>query len=112
MVVFYAMKDALTPLFTNIVALGIRWGLVALLVRTLTGTHLILSVPLAAAGAGIGETLLLSTILYFRLRSKVRTDKGMQRLERWRRHTRSVIIPASPVEVKLVEEAEEHNPDY
>ena len=104
MVVFYAMKDAWTPLFTNIVALGIRWGLVAFLVRTLTGTHIILSVPLAAAGAGIGETLLLGTILYFRLRSKVRTDKGMQRLERWRSHASSVIMPASTVEEDEIDE--------
>ena len=100
-IVFYAMKDAWTPLFTNIVALGIRWGLIVLLLRTLTGTHVILSVPLAAAGAGIGETILLGTVLYFRLRSKVQTDKGMQRLERWRSRASGVIMPASPVEAHI-----------
>ncbi len=104
LVVFYAMKDALTPLFTNIVALGIRWGLIILLLRTLTGTHVILSIPLAAAGAGIGETIILGTVLYFRLRSKVQTDKGMQRLERWRNRASGMIIPAPPVGEDLEDE--------
>ena len=99
-VVFYAMKDAWTPLATNIVALVIRWSLVAFLTRTLTGTHVILSVPLAAAGAGYGETLLLGIILYFRLRAKSREDKGMQRLER-RRNAVNVVNAVKDVKSEV-----------
>src|SRR5581483_1861618 len=65
--------------------------------RTLHGQHIILSIPLAGAGSGSIETILLSTILYIRLRAKVRTDIGMQRLERWRNRARGVIVPALPV---------------
>lgn len=107
-VVFYAMKDAWTPLGTNIVALVIRWSLVAFLVRTLTGTHVILSVPLAAAGAGYGEAILLGTILYFRMRKKTLTDKGMQRLERRRSGVKAEISePISmPVQLPEMDEAD------
>ncbi|MEO8971558.1 MAG: murein biosynthesis integral membrane protein MurJ [Ktedonobacteraceae bacterium] len=96
-IVFYALKDAWTPFFVNLIGLGIHFLLVVYFLRTLHGQHIILSIPLAGAGSGSIETVLLGTVLYFRLRSKVRTDKGMQRLERWRNRARGIIIPALPV---------------
>ncbi|HLX40530.1 MAG TPA: murein biosynthesis integral membrane protein MurJ, partial [Ktedonobacteraceae bacterium] len=93
-IIFYAMKDAWTPFFTNLIALGIHFALVMYFVRTLHGQHIILSIPLAGAGSGTAETVLLGTILYFRLQARVRTDKGMQRLERWRNYARGIIVPA------------------
>ncbi len=107
-IIFYALKDAWTPFFANLIGLSIHFLLVVYFLRTLHGQHIILSIPLAGAGSGIVETLLLGTILYFRLRSKVRTDKGMQRLERWRNHARSIIVPVLPAggEVGNVSEPE------
>jgi len=93
-IIFYAMKDAWTPFVINLIGLGIHFLLVIYLLRTLHGQHIILSIPLAGAGSGTVETVLLGTILYFRLRSKVQTDKGMQRLERWRNRTRNMAVPA------------------
>jgi putative peptidoglycan lipid II flippase len=95
-IIFYALKDAWTPFFANLIGLGIHFVLVMYFIRTLHGQHIILSIPLAGAGSGIVETVLLGSILYFRLRSKVRTDKGMQRLERRRNRARGVIVPAFP----------------
>jgi putative peptidoglycan lipid II flippase len=92
-IIFYALKDAWTPFFINLIGLGIHFLLVVYLLRTLHGQHIILSIPLAGAGSGTAETVLFATILYLRLRSKVRTDKGMQRLERWRNRARGTMIP-------------------
>jgi hypothetical protein len=44
----------------------------------------VLAVPLAAAGVGIVESLLLGSLLYVRLGAKIHTDKGLQRLVRMR----------------------------
>ena len=81
---FYALKDARTPLLINILGLATRWSLIIVLLRLLTGSHMILAIPLAAGGVGIVETLVLGSLLFIRLRSKVKTDKGMLRLERRR----------------------------
>jgi len=81
---FYALKDARTPLLINILGLATRWSLIILLLRLFTGSHMILAIPLAAGGVGIVETLVLGSLLFIRLRSKVKTDKGMLRLERRR----------------------------
>jgi len=81
---FYALKDARTPLLINILGLATRWSLIILLLRLLTGSHMILAIPLAAGGVGIVETLVLGSLLFIRLRSKVKTDSGMLRLERRR----------------------------
>ena len=89
---FYALKDARTPLGGDVLALAARWTLIYMLTRTLTGTHVILAVPLAAAGAGISEALLLGFLLFMRLRNKAKTDKGMQRLERRRKHDVQSIV--------------------
>src|SRR2546423_2580610 len=83
---FYALKDARTPLLINILGLATRWSLIILLLRLLTGSHKILAIPLAAGGVGIVETLVLGSLLFIRLRSKVKTDKGMLRLKRRRNH--------------------------
>ncbi len=81
---FFALKDASTPMFINILGLAVRWGLIIMLLKLLTGSHTILAIPLAAAGVGIVESLLLGSLLYVRMRARVRTDKGLQRLERMR----------------------------
>src|SRR5947209_19630643 len=47
----------------------------------------VLAVPLAAAGVGIVESLLLGSLLYVRLGAKIQTDKGWQRLVRMRNRT-------------------------
>lgn len=83
---FYALKDARTPLLATLFALGVRWGLILLLLRVLTGPHVILTIPLAHAGAGTLEAILLSSLLFLRLRSKVKLDKGMHRLVRRRNY--------------------------
>ncbi len=81
---FYALKDARTPLFTNILTLVARLGLIVLLLKVLVGTYAILAIPLAASLAGTAEAVLLCLVLFVRLRAKVKTDKGMQRLSRRR----------------------------
>ena len=81
---YYALRDARTPLFASILGLAARWSLIVLLLKTLTGSHTILAIPLAAAGTGLVESLFLCAFLYSRLRSKVQLDKGMLRLERIR----------------------------
>lgn len=78
---FYALKDARTPLFTDIIALGARIGLIMLLVRLLNGKYLLLSIPLAVGGAAALEAVLLGFLLLARLRTKVKVDRGMQRLQ-------------------------------
>lgn len=99
---FYALKDALTPLVTNILALGIRIGLLFTLLNVFTGSHAIIAIPLASAGAGIVESLLLGCLLYFRLRSKVKLDLGMQRLTRWRTQIRNIPIDPGNVEAQMI----------
>jgi putative peptidoglycan lipid II flippase len=81
---FYALQDARTPLFGDLLALLVRLALIVMLLKILTGSHLILAIPLAHAGGGIVETLLLGSLLFWRLRTKVKLDKGMLRLARWK----------------------------
>jgi len=81
---FYAMKDARTPLLTNIATLAGRISLLILLLKMLTGQYAILAVPLAMAAAGTAEAILLCLMLFLRLRVKVKTDKGFQRLQKQR----------------------------
>ena len=105
-IVFYALKDAWTPFIASLIGLGIHFLLVVYLLHTLHGQHIILAIPLAGAGSGIVETVLLGSILYLRLQSKVRNDKGMQRLERWRNRTRDVMVPAVAVGGEIGDGAE------
>jgi putative peptidoglycan lipid II flippase len=83
---FYAMKDARTPLFTNIVTVVARIALLLLLFRLLTSQYAILAIPLAASIVGTFEAAFLSFILFMRLRKKMQTDKGVQRLKKRRLH--------------------------
>jgi putative peptidoglycan lipid II flippase len=106
---FYAMKDARTPLLTNIGTLAARISLIVFLLKELTGTYAILAIPLAMAVAGTAEAALLSLILFMRLRAKVKTDKGLQRLLKRRLQAKSpmaqmnitVSRPEEPIEQVL-----------
>ena len=77
---FYAMKNALVPLYASILALLAHLGAVLLFLRVLPGPHQILAIPLALAVDSLVTALLLAAWLFFGLRSKVRNDKGMLRL--------------------------------
>src|SRR5260370_33625565 len=103
---FYALKDAQTPLLTNIVALAARISLIVLLLKLLAGTYTILAIPLAMGIAGTVEAVLLCLILLIRLRAKVKADKGMQRLHQRRLHARNQIRQTKPL-VSLIEEPRE-----
>jgi putative peptidoglycan lipid II flippase len=81
---FYGLKDTRTPLATNTFALAIRYGLIVFLVHMLQSTWVILAIPLATSGASTAEAILMAGVLLLRLRVKVKSDKGMQRLERRR----------------------------
>jgi putative peptidoglycan lipid II flippase len=81
---FYALQDARTPLFGDLLALLVRLTLLIVLLKILTGSHIILAIPLALAGGGAVEMFLLGSLLFWRLRGKVKLDKGMQRLTRWK----------------------------
>src|SRR5260370_15807160 len=54
---FYALKDAQTPLLTNIATLGMRVSLILVLLRVLPGPFALLALPLAASVAGPVQTL-------------------------------------------------------
>jgi len=77
---FYALKDAWTPLFTNILTVSVRIGLIVLLLKLLTVGYAILAIPLALSLSGTLEAGFLGIILFLRLNAKMKTDKGMQRL--------------------------------
>src|SRR5205085_3044549 len=79
---FYAMKDARTPLLTNIATLAVRISLIVLFLKVFTGTYAILALPLAMAVSGTAEAALLCLILFLRLRFKMKTDKSLQRLQK------------------------------
>jgi putative peptidoglycan lipid II flippase len=85
---FYALKDARTPLLTNVGTLAVRISLLLLLLRVFRGDFAILAIPLAASTTGTAEALLLCLLLFLRLRSKVRMDKGLQRLHRRREYAK------------------------
>lgn len=103
---FYALKDARTPLLTNIVALAARISLIVLLLKLLAGTYTILAIPLAMGIAGTVEAVLLCLILLVRLLQKVKIDKGMQRLYQRRLHARHQKRQTKPL-VSLTEEPRE-----
>src|SRR5438105_8696359 len=81
---FVALKDTKTPFFVNFFGLAIRYGLIVLLLHLFSKSLFILAIPLAVAGAMTTEALFLCLLLLLRLRSKVKMDKGMQRLQHWR----------------------------
>jgi peptidoglycan biosynthesis protein MviN/MurJ (putative lipid II flippase) len=94
---FYAMKDARTPLSTNIVTVAARIALLLLLFKLLTGRYAILAIPLAASVVGTVEAAFLSFIFFTRLHKKMQTDKGLQCLKKRRlQAARTEVVPASP----------------
>ena len=78
---FYALKDAKTPLFVSIATVPVYIGFLALLVRIVTGPHAILAIPLATAITATIQAIMLTLLLFLRLRAKVKTDQGFQRLQ-------------------------------
>ncbi len=75
---FYALKDARTPLFTNIFSLLVRTGLIIFLLKLFVGKSALIAISLAASGAITAEALLLGYLLYLRLRTKIRQEKNAQ----------------------------------
>jgi peptidoglycan biosynthesis protein MviN/MurJ (putative lipid II flippase) len=69
---FYALKNALIPLFTNILALATHIGLLVFLLKTLMGTYVILAIPLAAGVTATLEACLLSLLLLWLLRLRIK----------------------------------------
>ncbi len=89
---FFALKDALTPLCTNIFALVSRIGLLMFLPIALKGPMIILSIPLALAGSATAEAFVMALILLLRLGLRIKRDKGMERLLRFRRYRQSLSL--------------------
>ena len=77
---FFALKDAWTPFVTNTLNLGVRWGMLYLLFHALPVSMQVLAVPLALAIAVNSEAILLGLLLLFRLRRRIKLDRGMVRL--------------------------------
>jgi putative peptidoglycan lipid II flippase len=73
---FYALKDARTPLLTNVIALLARIGLIALLFVVLTGEQKILAISLSLSLAATAEALLLCLVLAVRLRQRIARGAG------------------------------------
>lgn len=71
---FFALQDARTPLFTNIINFAVHVGLILFLLATFTGQNTILAIPLATSGSITAECVLLGILLYFRLRRKIKKE--------------------------------------
>jgi putative peptidoglycan lipid II flippase len=69
---FYALKNALIPLSTNIFAFAVRISLLLFLLHTLSGKYVILAIPLAVTGTATVEAALLCLLLLWSLRAKIR----------------------------------------
>jgi len=89
---FIALKDTRTPLFTGILSLAVRYGLILLLLHTLLGVRLILAIPLSTAVSASMEALLLCILLFLRLRKRVAQDQGMVRLMQRRQYKRELAM--------------------
>jgi len=69
---FYALKNAVIPLLTSICALATHIGLLVFLLRTLTGSYVILVIPLAVGITGTVEACLLGLLLLWFLRIRIK----------------------------------------
>jgi putative peptidoglycan lipid II flippase len=69
---FYALKNALIPLVTNIFAFVVRISLLFYLFHALSGKNSILAIPLAATGTTTVEAGLLCLLLLWRLGANIR----------------------------------------
>ena len=81
---FYSLKDALTPLFIDILTLAARFGFTLLFIQVMAGPYVIMAIPLAISVVATMQTLLLGGLLVLRLHRKIKTDKGLERLKRMR----------------------------
>ncbi|HKV58829.1 MAG TPA: murein biosynthesis integral membrane protein MurJ [Ktedonobacteraceae bacterium] len=72
---FYAFKDAMTPLLTNIFNVAAHIGLIFFLLTIFTGQNAIQAIPLAASGSASAEAVLLGLLLYLRFRSKIANEQ-------------------------------------
>jgi putative peptidoglycan lipid II flippase len=78
---FYALKNALVPLLTDILAFALRVGFLLFLLKILTGKYVILAIPLAAGGAATVEAGLLCLLIHLRLRRDVQRKEYQARLD-------------------------------
>jgi hypothetical protein len=89
----------------NIFGLAARYGLIVLLLGLFRGQTLILAIPLAVAGSMTAEAILLYLLLSLRLYTKVKADKGMQRLQRRRLYEARRAEKSEPARLPEAEEA-------
>jgi putative peptidoglycan lipid II flippase len=74
---FYALKNAVIPLLTNIFALAAHIGLLLFLLKALSGKYVILAIPLATTVAGTIEAGLLCLLLLWFLRINIRRSQNI-----------------------------------
>ncbi len=72
---FYALKNAIIPLITNIFNFAIHIGLLLFLFSTLSGKNVILSIPLATTITITVEAGLLCLLLLWRLRVGIKEEQ-------------------------------------
>jgi putative peptidoglycan lipid II flippase len=73
---FYALKNAIIPLLTNMLTFAVHIGLLLLLFRSLSDKYVILSIPLAATITITVEAGLLCLLLLWRLRVGIREKQA------------------------------------
>src|SRR5205085_9149121 len=81
---FYSLKDAYTPPAIDILALAACFGLIPLFPKLMAGPSTILAIPLATSVLTTCRANLLGVLLVLRLQTKVKMDKGLERLQRMR----------------------------
>ncbi len=81
---FYAMRNALTPLYITALTLLTHFLSILVLLRFFSGMQQLIAIPLALASDGLITTLLLGILLIWQFRRPSSIDKGMQRLQRRR----------------------------
>ena len=75
---FYAMKDARTPLFSNVLNLASHIGLIYLFLSLFSGASAVIAIPLAASGSASVEALVLLLFLTLRFRKKIALERQQQ----------------------------------
>jgi putative peptidoglycan lipid II flippase len=72
--IFYALKDAYTPLIVGILLLLVHISFIVLLLHVLAGDALVLVIPLVTSLTVTGSACLLALILFLRLRKLIAGD--------------------------------------
>jgi len=72
---FYALKNAIIPLLTNMFTFAIHIGLLLFLFRTLASKYVMLSIPLATTITITIEAGLLCLLLLWRLRVGIKESE-------------------------------------